>query len=936
VRLIKGHLFIFLLLVRIVGFGQSVPPTKNFTSVDYQAGSQNWSISQSDDKIIFVANNNGLLEYNGARWKLYPSPNETIMRSVNAINERIYTGCYMEFGFWERNEEGILVYTSISSDLDIEMIEDEEFWSIIEIDEWILFQSLNRIYIVNRYDHSVSLIESDKVINKMFEVDGEVYFHRLHDGIYKIINGADQFFLNDPVIKSNELVEMFKIEGKLIFLTKNHGFYYYDGSALKEWGNSQDHLVGLSIYSALRLANGSFALGTISNGLLCFNVNEGVTSKINQENALINNTVLSIFEDVDHNIWLGLDNGCSFINQHSPINVYEDTRGIIGSVYTSAAFDGILYLGTNQGLFYKPLHSDGEFKLLEGTQGQVWSLNIIEETLFCGHHSGTYVIEGNKALRVADVLGTWNVKALDDQNDKIIQGNYDGLYLLEKSKGEWSLKTKISGFDYSSRSYEVLDRNIFVNHEYRGVFHLTVNDTYDKIEEVRLDTLLKGANSGLSKHKGDILYAFKKGIFIYDTLTKSFEKDSILSTSYSEDNYSSGRIVTNEPKDRFWIFTKSHLISVSSDGLVDKPKMVKLPIGLDVRRDVVEYENITSIPDNDSYLIGTRYGYLELDPGNLDIGDLNIYIDQIINSENRQDQATQSLVNFAEDSRFTVDQNSFYFSFYTPAYYDYLETQYQFQLDGLYDGWSGWSSQSDVYLENLLPGKYTFKVRAKIGDKTSQNIASYTFQIDKPWYLSDIWLAIYVVFLIAFFILTHNLYRRYYHKKQGKILEKSQRELEMERLKNEKEIIKIKNEQLEKSYKDKSHELAASTMNIVRKNELLTEIKTKLEEIPDKKSIGPVLKIINKHLNHSGNWDLFKEAFDNADAEFFKKINAVHPELSPNDLKLCAYLRLNLSTKEIAPLFNISVRSVEIKRYRLRKKLGLDSNENLTNYILNL
>ena len=68
---------------------------------------------------------------------------------------------------------------------------------------------------------------------------------------------------------------------------------------------------------------------------------------------------------------------------------------------------------------------------------------------------------------------------------------------------------------------------------------------------------------------------------------------------------------------------------------------------------------------------------------------------------------------------------------------------------------------------------------------------------------------------------------------------------------------------------------------------------------------------------------MFKEAFNNADKDFIKKLKSIHPNLTPNDLRLCAYLRLNLSSKEIAPLLNISPRSVEVKRYRLRKKMEL-------------
>ena len=124
-------------------------------------------------------------------------------------------------------------------------------------------------------------------------------------------------------------------------------------------------------------------------------------------------------------------------------------------------------------------------------------------------------------------------------------------------------------------------------------------------------------------------------------------------------------------------------------------------------------------------------------------------------------------------------------------------------------------------------------------------------------------------------------------------------------------------------------------MSMVKKNELLADIKERLLRAKNG-DVNEVIKQIDQSLNHRDNWEFFKEAFDNADRDFFKNLKESHPNLSPNDMKLCAYLRLNLSSKEIAPLFNISARSVEIKRYRLRKKLNLSSNENLTNYIINL
>ena len=189
-------------------------------------------------------------------------------------------------------------------------------------------------------------------------------------------------------------------------------------------------------------------------------------------------------------------------------------------------------------------------------------------------------------------------------------------------------------------------------------------------------------------------------------------------------------------------------------------------------------------------------------------------------------------------------------------------------------------------------------------------------------------LILYVASLIAFSIFMHNVYRRYYKKQHAKIIEQNKKELELAKLQSEREIMSLKNKELKEDFKSKSKELAATTMSMIKKNEVLTEIRTHIEGIDNQKAFDPVLKIIDKSLRNRENWSLFKEAFDNVDSEFLKKIKELHPQLSHNDLKLCAYLRLNLSSKEIAPLFNISPRSVEIKRYRLRKKMDLGSSEN--------
>ena len=179
-------------------------------------------------------------------------------------------------------------------------------------------------------------------------------------------------------------------------------------------------------------------------------------------------------------------------------------------------------------------------------------------------------------------------------------------------------------------------------------------------------------------------------------------------------------------------------------------------------------------------------------------------------------------------------------------------------------------------------------------------------------------------------------YKNYYQKQKEKLIEENNLLLEIKELENSQELMRIRNEQLSNVVDEKNRELAVSTMSLNSKNELLTFIKDDLKKNVQEGSgsIKSVITTINKNITEEDSWNVFKEAFDSADKDFLKKVKLAHPSLTPNDLRLCAYLRLNLSSKEVAPLLNISVRSVEIKRYRLRKKMELSHEQGLVEYIM--
>lgn len=917
---------------------QELPPIQNYSPDDYKAANQNWSITQSSNKLIYVANNEGLLEFNGESWNFYPSPNGSIMRSVKAVGNRIYTGCYMDFGYWTKNNLGNLEYTSITKSIGIDLNEDEAFWSIANIDDWVLFQSLNRIYIYDTIKQSVSIIDSGSANVKMYTVDDRIYFQRMGHGIFKIENGKEVLVTDHNIAKNHIIVNVFNKEKDLLVQTRDRGFYLLKDSELSKWvTNSTNLLNNVSVYNSIRLQDNSLAIGTISDGLIYLDSNGNQVFKTDRSSGLLNNTVLALFEDLDNNIWLGLDNGVSFVNVKSPFKEYNDINGKIGSVYASAVFNGKLYLGSNQGLFYRELKGNNDFTFIKGTEGQVWSLNIIDSTLFCGHDSGTFVINNFAADLISSIRGTWDIKRLNNKN-LLLQGNYDGLYILERKNGSWKVRNKINNFDNSARYFVEMPKNeIFVNHEYKGVFKVKVDDSYTEALDITIDSLIKGANSCIIEYNNDLLYSYKEGIFKFDTLNRQFIKDTLLSKAYDGENeFISGELLLDQYSNNLWSFSNTNLSFISPGELTSAPKISKIQLTKEQRKAIVGYENILQLQGNNRYLFGNYSGYITIDVNKLSISDFNVEIDKVSNNKSRVTHEKITFLDKNLKTKLKSDENTIEISFYTPEFNKYLKTEYQYQLEGMYDEWSNWSEKSTELFENLPYGKYQFKVRSRIGNKISTNVASYLFEIEKPWFATNLMKALYVTGVLLFLLLMHTVYRRYYKKKQQNLIARKNRELKLAQVENEKEIIKIKNEQLQLQFKDKSKELAASTMSIIKKNELLTTIKNELNAIKNESVIRPVINIIDKSLKQNDDWEFFQEAFNNADSGFLQKVKNLHPNLTPNDLKLCAYLRLNLASKEIAPLLNISARSVEVKRYRLRKKMSLPHENSLTNYILNL
>ena len=926
---------VLVLLTSLAVSAQEHPPVMSYTPDSYGANNQNWSISQTSDQTMYFANNSGLLEFDGMNWNLYPVPNNSIVRSVKAIDNLIYTGSYMDFGVWKRNKKSVLEYTSLVKSLDIKLSEDEQFWDIIKLDDWLIFQSLSRIYLVNELTKETTFIESDHVISNIFEIDGVLFFNKANKGIYKIINGNVELVTKDPRVVSNSLVGVIELNDQLLIMTASNGFYFFEDNKLIPWKiDPSVDLKSLTIYSTTKLRDNSIVIGTVSNGLYHLSAEGDLKYDLNFEKGLSNNTVLSVFEDYQSNLWLGLDIGISHINLSSQFVVYNDKKGAIGTVYTSVVFENYLYLGTNQGLFYKQRDVDSDFSFVQGTNGQVWNLKVLDDQLFCGHDRGTFLIKNQKLqYSIGQSPGTWDFKTLITNPSIILQGNYNGLSLLEKTQGKWRYRNKIKGFDISSRFYYQIGNQIFVNHELRGLQGLTLNEDLTAVTKTsNITPVLNGKGSNFLKFSKSFFHTSSEGVYKFNPATLEFTESALFKDVLKEFSILTTIMDIKDSEGLKWCFADDNILIISTGSITKTPKVEVIPVAMaNINKVVSGFENLTKI-GTDEYLLGSAYGYFIFNseapkPNHL----YNLKINSIKVSKTNEDKR---LLDVQDVPRLDPNQNNIYINYSIPHYDNIVSKKYSYKLEGWSNDWSDWQSESQQVFENLPFGSYEFKVKGKVGNSDTLNTASYSFVINRPWYLSNILITIYVILFIVLWIVVHNVYKRYYRKQQEKLLQKSQEQLAIKELETTQKLMQLKNEKLELDIDSKNRELAVSTMSLIKKNEFLNSIKSELKEKDNKQDIKKVIKIIDKNLNNTDDWKLFEEAFNNADKDFLKLIKEKHPALTPNDLRLCAYLRLNLSSKEIAPLLNISPRSVEVKRYRLRKKMDLPHESSLTNYIL--
>ncbi len=959
------RLFFVLIFISLKTYSQNtigLPDVINFNKQAYKAGLQNWDIKQDKNGIVYLANNEGLLSFDGINWNLYSLPNKTIVRSVEiGKDSKVYVGGQDEIGFFEPDLNGRLRYHSL-----IELIptKDRSFgdiWDITANNNDIFLRSSFKIFKYSNGIMSVYNAASEwtylGVCNKiLYAHDFKKGLFVFENNIWKPIGLINNLPTDDPV---TSMIQVKK--DSILITTLKNGIYYLTNSKLSKLISSNNSFFEKErIYSATKIDDEWLALGTNNAGVFIIDLHGEIVQSFSINEGLQNNNILSIFLDREKNLWLGLDNGIDFILYNNAIkHIYPSSQG--GAGYAAIIYRNKLFIGTSGNLFSTELQnvkdfsfSKGTFRTVTNTTGQTWNLVDINDQLLLGHHEGAFHIKENTAVPLNTNAGFWNFIPMSavSPSAKTVSGNYQGISFWNYSNSMFSLTDTIQNFNESSR-FIAIDRydNIWVSHPYHGVYKLqsSNNGKYSSKFYAKKNGLPSILDNHVYKIKNEIVIGTEKGVFTYNYSTDLFEPSTFYKKILGDQSI---RYLKEDKDGNIWFIHEKNLGVIDMSG--NQIKVIFIP---ELNNEVLSGFEFIYPVDEFNIFVGGENGFFHInyDKYKKNKYELNVKI-RSVRIINKSDSLLfggyytkvneVQLQNKDNIPSIAYKWNNIHFEFSSPLPSQQKNLEYSYMLKGFDQNWSEWTKKTEKEYTNLPKGTFSFEVKVRNNFGNESIADSYTFKLLPPWYQSNWAYFIYLVLMITGFYFFYKLQQKKFSRQKRKFEEDQKHLLYMHDLemgKTEKELIALRNDKLQSEVEYKNSELAIGAMHLVQRGELLTRIKSELNNIiknvKDSDAVNELkrmIKVLSDDEKLDEDWGHFAEHFDKVHSDFIVKLKDVYPGMTANELKLCTYLRMNLSTKEIAQLLNISVRGVEISRYRLRKKLGINTETNLFDFLINI
>ncbi|PZR24051.1 MAG: hypothetical protein DI539_01155 [Flavobacterium psychrophilum] len=924
---------------------------------DFNADPQFWSMCEDKAGTIFFGNNDGVIIFDGEHWQKVNLPNNSSVRSLEIDSKGVvYAGGYNEIGTLQKNKNGKFVYKSLIEELQLEGKNIENIWDIKAVDDRILCRSFNELIVIT--NKIVTHIPANTSFIYSSLIDKDFYLQDSNYGILKLEAGGIEPVMAFDIKQYNneEIVSILPGNSpkNILIITKQGNIYEGNSNTgtlqllSNVFGNNRRDIVS----SAIKYTNGDLFIGTLSNKIIMTN-SQGQPI---QSPAIFQNLQDAVIHKLhiasDGNIWVLENNGLAYIDFRSPYSYLFNKA----SVYDALTFNNNMYLATNQGVYYSSFNSANpsathDFIKVGNLHGQAWSLQQLEGDIIAGHDNGLFRIDNGNAIKIGSTSGFWKITPVKNRPHIYLASHYNGLYLLEKKEGQWILHEKLSGFNESARDILPADEpyTYWVCHGYKGVFRIRINPSYTRVSSVDHYTNKNGLESSfnvnVSRWNNEVVFTTNTGIYYFDTKQNRFLPHKKLN-SILDPGKNTRKLMQSGNKTWFVQDDEAGYFYTAEK----KPELHK-DLFLNLKGSFNRgMESMVPIAGN-NILFGTTNGlflYTIANPGSS--SGVNTVVTQASYSRDQQLNLLP-LQNSKDNPEILPNQTDILrFEFAAPKMTHGTEVQYSYKLENVDNNWSAWQNIAFKEYTHLRPGTYIFKVRSRNTAGLLGKETAYHFTILPKWYQTNLAYALYIIvaalLIIAIVRYVKRKIERDHEKTKTEALKaKKMLELELEQLKlqRDKEQINKDRIHLQEEVLNNSKELANYTMLLIKKKDIFNEITTDLKELKDyvknddsRKKLLQIFQKLNTHKIGEEYLEVFDVNFEKVHHNFFEELKKLNPTLTKRELRLCAFVKMNLTNKEISPLLNISLRGVENARYRIRKKLEVAHEDNFVAFLENV
>ncbi|MDX2304419.1 MAG: two-component regulator propeller domain-containing protein [Microscillaceae bacterium] len=849
------------------------PFLQNYTPKEYQADPQNWSIVQDNRGVMYFANDQGVLEYDGKKWQLIPTGNNSAVRSLSKNQVGIvFVGGSGEFGYLAPDRQGQMKYFSLKHKLADKDKDFEDVWTTHATSEAVFFHTDRILF---RYDLKKKSIktwyaQAESFFFLSYYVHQKLYLLDRKNGLMVLENDKIQLVAGGERFKEKNIYILLPFDRQKILLgTREEGLFTYNPKAPADqafipFKTEADTLIKEGqLYSGTVLPHGHFALCTRNRGLIVINKQGKLSSLINAEDGLLDENVRYALLNRENQLWLALDNGISKVGLLSPIRFWDAELGIQGTINDITRHQDKLYVATSLGVFY----SDGnKFSPVNNLSSECWSLLNFsspekpeQKHLLVATHDGIFEILDNQ-IKTVKITNPYTVLSLYQSRfdaDVLYAGLKGGLMRFRYIQGTWlneGLVRNIEEEIYSIAEDE--DKNLWLGTFINGVLSVTFSPQGNPLAIQRYDTkhgLPSLRDIRVYYFNQKLLFATQKGLYLFDPKQEKFSANDLLGRQFADGSRGLYRLAL-DANHSIWaadVSNHAHPIGVALQDSENSYHWTDVPL-----RRLPDFSKPVIYPDQNGIVwIGgseglyrydsdqNHYAFQKLKYYNL-IRKVTLNEDSLVflgshfkltHTSNIPQvsfqQATELIPVFKFDPRFTLEfeyTSTFFDPEFANQYSHYLEVKNQSWLEWFFQGrsekeWSHWSSDTKTQYTNLSEGNYIFYVKSRNIYGKEGLTASYQFKILPPWYRTIYAYLAYLVLLTVFILLTIRIntarLRRQKEILEG-IVEERTKEIRLQNaeLEQQREEILVQSEHL----KEANNEITKQKVDIERKNEDIT------------------------------------------------------------------------------------------------------------------